>query len=87
MERWVEEGLGARVAVQLFRHEHLSVAVGLRLDDGRDVVVKVRPGVGRAAVCVAAQAALHGDGYPCPEGATSWPRCWPTWSSGRGGSS
>lgn len=40
---------------------------GLRLIDGRDVVVKARrDSPGRVAACVAAQAALADDGFRCP---------------------
>ncbi len=39
--------------------------LGLRLADGRDVVVKARPDDGRAAPCVAAQARLAARGFPC----------------------
>ena len=38
---------------------------GLRLADGRDVVVKARADDGRAVSCVAAQARLAGRGFPC----------------------
>ena len=39
---------------------------GLRLADGREVVVKARPPAARLAGCVAVQAALAGAGFPCP---------------------
>ncbi len=39
---------------------------GLRLADGRDVVVKARADDGRAESCVAAQARLAERGFPCP---------------------
>ena len=38
---------------------------GLRLADGRDVVVKARADDGRAGTCVAAQARLAERGFPC----------------------
>ena len=38
---------------------------GLRLADGRDVVVKARADDGRAVSCVAAQARLAERGFPC----------------------
>ena len=43
----------------------MSTVVGLRLADGREVVVKARPDEGRAASCVAAQAHLGERGLPC----------------------
>jgi len=40
---------------------------GLRLDDGREVVIKARRNEpDRVAACLAAQAALAGDGFRCP---------------------
>jgi hypothetical protein len=62
----MEQALGSPSAERVFTHEHLSVVEGLRLADGREVVVKVRPDVRRAAVCVEGQTALHRDGFPCP---------------------
>jgi hypothetical protein len=41
--------------------------IGLRLADGRAVLVKVRPGSPRLAACVAFQRRLFESGYPCPE--------------------
>lgn len=64
---WVEAVTASRVVGEVFVHEHLSMVAGLRLEDGRTVVVKARPGVERAAVCVAGQAALHAEGFPCPQ--------------------
>ena len=40
---------------------------GYRLSDGREVVLKARPGLVRAARCVSAQAVLFEDGFPCPQ--------------------
>jgi hypothetical protein len=62
---WVESTFGS-VAETLFEVAHLSSVTGLRLDDGRALVVKVRGGVERARACVAGQAALHDDGFLCP---------------------
>lgn len=44
---------------------------GVRLADGRELVVKVRGGVERARACVAGQAALQADGFACPAPLTS----------------
>lgn len=65
--RWVADTFGADPAEEIFSACHLSEVVGYRLSDGREVVVKARPGVERASRCVAAQAALFADGFPCPE--------------------
>lgn len=70
-EPWVDEWcrgfLGAEPAEVLFRVAHLSEVVGVRLGDGREVVVKRRPDEsGRARSCVAAQRLLAEQGFPCP---------------------
>ena len=46
--------LGSPPAGETFRSGHLSAVVGLRLADGRAVVVKVRPDSSRMAGCAAA---------------------------------
>ncbi len=51
---------------ELFRSGHLSAVIGLRLADGREVVVKVRPDSPRMAGCVEVQRRLLQAGYPCP---------------------
>jgi hypothetical protein len=51
----------------LFMVSHLSEVVGVRLRDGREVVVKRRPDEsGRARTCVDAQRLLAEQGFPCP---------------------
>jgi hypothetical protein len=51
----------------LLRSGHLSAVFGLRLADGRDVVVKARSDdFDRVVSCVAAQAALAAAGFRCP---------------------
>jgi len=57
---------GAEPAAVLFRAGYLSEVTGLRLADGRGVVVKARPPAARLRGCVAVQAALAGAGFPCP---------------------
>ena len=49
----------------LFQVRQVSMVFGLRLADGRDVVVKARADDGRAVSCVAAQARLAERGFPC----------------------
>ncbi|RJQ75782.1 hypothetical protein D5S17_20500 [Pseudonocardiaceae bacterium YIM PH 21723] len=49
----------------LFDVRSMSAVFGLRLTSGRDVVVKAREHDGRAASCVAAQARLAEQGFPC----------------------
>ena len=45
---------------------YLSSVIGLRLADGREVVVKVRPSSPRIAACVEVQRRMFQAGYPCP---------------------
>ena len=63
---WCRRWLGAEPAGVLFRSGYLSQVTGLRLADGRGVVVKARPPAARLAGCLAVQAALAGAGFPCP---------------------
>jgi Ser/Thr protein kinase RdoA (MazF antagonist) len=63
---WCRERLGAEPAAVLFRAGYLSEVTGLRLADGRGVVLKARPPSARLAGCVAVQAALAAAGFPCP---------------------
>ena len=58
--------LGSPPADELFSSGYLSAVLGLRLADGRDVVVKVRPDAPRIAACVEVQRRLFQAGYPCP---------------------
>jgi Ser/Thr protein kinase RdoA (MazF antagonist) len=60
---------------EIFRSGYLSAVIGLRLADGRAVVVKVRPASPRTAACVEVQRRMFQAGYPCPQpltGATSF---------------
>ncbi|WP_290061059.1 phosphotransferase [Amycolatopsis solani] len=65
--RWCLEHLGSAPVEELFSSGHLSTVIGLRLADGREVVVKVRPAAPRVAACVEVQRRLFQAGYPCPE--------------------
>lgn len=66
LRSWCTAHLGAAPSAVLFERRSLSEVVGLRLADGREVVVKAREDEGRAAACVAAQARLAERGFPCP---------------------
>ena len=63
---WSRRWLGAEPVKVLFRAGYLSEVTGLRLADGRGVVVKARPPAARLRGCVAVQAALTAAGFPCP---------------------
>ncbi len=64
---WCSRWLGAPPAAVLFEAGHLSAVTGLRLADGREVVVKVRPRSPRLAGCTVVHRALRAAAYPCPE--------------------
>lgn len=67
LARWCTRWLGAPPAAELFGTGNLSAVQGLRLTDGREVVIKVRPGIPRLAGCVQVHRALFKAGFPCPE--------------------
>ena len=63
---WCAQWLGATPTQRLFEIAHLSIVVGLRLTDGREVVVKARPPADRIQGCVSVQRHLWAAGFPCP---------------------
>jgi hypothetical protein len=63
LTRWCVQNLGSPPAAELFRSGHLSAVFGLRLADGREVVVKIRPDAPRMAACVEVQRHLFQAGY------------------------
>jgi len=67
LDRWCERWLGARPTLVLFQARHLSSVTGLRLVDGRTVVVKARPPSNRVGSCIRVQRRLWEAGFPCPE--------------------
>ena len=67
LAQWCTEYLGSQPADEIFRSGHLAAVVGLRLADGREVVVKVRPNSPRIAACTEVQRRMFRVGYPCPE--------------------
>lgn len=62
---WCSEQLGGVPVGLLFHLRQMSAVFGLRLADGRDVVVKARDGGGRARDCVVTQGLLADFGFPC----------------------
>ncbi len=64
---WCRAELGAVPVGELFRTGYLSLVVGLRLQDGREVVVKLRPPAPRLDGCFEVQRRLHEAGFPCPQ--------------------
>lgn len=67
LSAWCARNLGSESEETLFSAGNLSKVVGLRLRDGRAVVVKVRPAEPRLVGCVAVQRHLWRAGFPCPE--------------------
>jgi Ser/Thr protein kinase RdoA (MazF antagonist) len=66
LSRWCERWLSAEPTEVIFATGHLSEVIGLRLADGREVVLKVRPNTRRIGGCVEVQRHLWQSGYPCP---------------------
>jgi hypothetical protein len=63
---WCSSYLGSAPVRSLFTAGHLSLVAGLRLADGRAVVVKVREARPSLAACAAIQASLWEAGFTCP---------------------
>ena len=61
---WCRRWLGAPPAAELFEAGYLSTVKGLRLADGREVVVKVRPRMSRLAGCAVVHRALWMEAGP-----------------------
>jgi hypothetical protein len=66
IDAWSSRWLGAGTSEVLFRAGHLSRVAGVRLADGREVAVKVRPAADRLFGCADVQQALWQAGFPCP---------------------
>jgi hypothetical protein len=64
---WCARWLGAQPTNVLFEVAHLSRVTGLRLADGREVVVKARSPADRIQACVHVQRHLWAAGFPCPQ--------------------
>jgi hypothetical protein len=64
---WCAMWLGARPVETIFAVRHSSQVTGVVLDDGRRVVVKVRPASPRLQSCAYVQHHLWHAGFPCPE--------------------
>lgn len=64
---WCARALGARPERTLFEAGWQSAVVGLHLEDGRDVVVKIRLAEDRVAACDRVHRHVYARGFPCPE--------------------
>jgi hypothetical protein len=67
LSAWCLNWLGAPPADTVFEAGFLSAVWGLRLADGREVVVKARPAMPRLAGCFAVHRHLWAAGIPCPK--------------------
>jgi hypothetical protein len=65
--RWCERHLGSGPAERFFGADHLSEVHGLRLADGREVVLKLRGRLERPLGCDAVHRAVWAAGIPSPE--------------------
>lgn len=66
LDAWCRRWLGSDPVEVLFESSHLSSVTGLRLADGRTVVVKARPAADRLRACLLVQQRLRASGFPCP---------------------
>jgi Phosphotransferase enzyme family len=64
---WCERWLGSAVSEVLFETGYLSVVTGVKLADGREVVVKVRQPAPRLQAAYLVQRHVWQCGYPAPE--------------------
>ena len=72
---WCQAHLGSVPEETLFAKGNLAKVFGLRLADGRQVAVKIRPAEARQVGCAVVQRHLWRAGFPCPEplvGPVSW---------------
>ena len=63
---WCVRHLGSPPVEQFFGVQRLSAVHGLRLADGREVVLKVRGALDRQVVCTVVHEAMWQAGIPCP---------------------
>jgi hypothetical protein len=64
---WCQGHFGVGVEQVLFESGYLSAVTGLRLEDGREVVVKARPFLQRLGSCFRIQKHARAAGFACPE--------------------
>jgi Phosphotransferase enzyme family len=63
---WCVDRLGSSPRATLFESGNLSTVTGVELDDGQQVVIKVRPWSARLGSCSSAQLLAYQRGFPCP---------------------
>lgn len=67
LSTWCQVHLGSRVDALLFEAGFATRVFGLRLCDGREVVLKIRPYTPRLSGAAAVHAHLWQAGFPCPQ--------------------
>ena len=67
VDRWCRNHLGSGINEELFLYGHMSVVIGIRLNSGLQVVVKIRRASDRLVACASAHRVLFERGFPCPE--------------------
>jgi hypothetical protein len=67
LDAWCLLHLGSAPAESLFGSRRISDVRAVRLGDGREVVIKVRPPAERLSACVFVQRYANERGFPCPE--------------------
>lgn len=69
---WCRSELGSAPAAALFSVAVVSEVIGVRLEDGREIVIKARHDENRrTGRCVAVQRAMADGGFPCARPLTS----------------
>lgn len=66
LDEWCRRWLGSVPMRTLFTSGNLSAVIGVRLTDGRGVVIKARRPAARLPGCVEVQRHLWAAGFPCP---------------------
>jgi Ser/Thr protein kinase RdoA (MazF antagonist) len=64
---WCRRELGSPPRVLLFAAGHISKVIGVELENGRQVVIKLRPADDRVSGAIAVQRLLFERGFSCPE--------------------
>lgn len=67
LREWCLRWLHSAPTTVLFQRGHVGWSAGVELENGRRVVIKVRPWMQRVVSCIAVQRVLFHSGFPCPE--------------------
>ena len=72
IERWCRNHLGSGIDAELFRYGHLSTVIGIRLNSGLQVVVKVRRASDRLVACAYAHRASSSGDFRARNSLSTW---------------